>query len=91
MYADFYDARNMQPLILYFLTFVLGVVFYFPMQEVQNFHRAHESTVKLAQDMMMVKQNIDVDIKLEQLLAVLDETPYSGTWVNDMKLSKLLE
>ena len=91
MYADFYEVRNLRPLILYFLTFMLGVVLYFPMHEVQNYQKANESTVKLAQRMAMAKQDAEIDIKLEDLLSALDETPYSGTWVNDMKQSKLLE
>ena len=36
MYADFYDARNMQPLILYFLTALLLLIAYFPFQEFNN-------------------------------------------------------
>lgn len=39
----------------------------------------------------MAKQDVEIDIKLEELMAALDDTPYSGTWVSDMKQSKLLE
>ena len=91
MYADFYEVRNLKPLIYYFLSFVLCVVMYFPVHEVQNYQKASESTVKLAQRMAMAKQDSEIDIKLDDLLSALDETSYSGTWVSDMKQSKLLE
>ena len=57
MYADFYEVRNLKPLIYYFLSFVLCVVMYFPVHEVQNYQKASESTVKLAQRMAMAKQD----------------------------------
>jgi hypothetical protein len=91
MRADREDVRNPRPLLLYFITLVLALVCYFPMQEVRKFQTAHELTNNLTLRMEMLKQDSDNDLRLEDLLVTLEESPYVGTWVNDMKQSKLLE